>query len=92
MLPDTVVVVDNSPTVLTPPKTPWLKSLELIHRPENPGYGSAANIGVQSLPDGCDWVVVCNPDITVTPTTLEELMAEANKRPDAGALGPGHFQ
>ena len=88
VLPDWVIVVDNSPTVLTPPDTPWLASLEVIHRPENPGYGSAANIGVQALPEECDWMVVCNPDITVTPTTLENLLAEANNKPRAGALGP----
>jgi len=88
VLPDAVVVVDNSPTVLTPPETPWLSSLEVIHRPENPGYGSGANSGVAALPDDCDWVVVCNPDIVVTPDTIEALLAEARSHPSAGALGP----
>ncbi len=88
VLPGAVVVVDNSPTVLTPPDTPWLASLEVIHRPENPGYGSGANIGVAALPDECDWVVVCNPDIVVTPDTIEVLLTEAQSHPDVGALGP----
>lgn len=88
LLPDAVVVVDNSPTVLTTPETPWLSSLEVIHRPENPGYGSGANIGVAALPDDCDWVVVCNPDIVVTPDTIEALLAQAQSHPDVGALGP----
>lgn len=88
VLPEWVVVVDNSPTVLTPPQTPWLSSLEVIHRPENPGYGSGANIGVQALPEDCDWVVVCNPDIVVTPDTISTLVSEAEAHPQAGALGP----
>ena len=88
VLPGAVVVVDNSPTVLTPPDTPWLASLDVIHRPENPGYGSGANIGVAALPDECDWVVVCNPDIVVTPDTIEALLTEAQSHPDVGALGP----
>lgn len=88
VLPDHVIVVDNSPTVLAPPKTPWLNHLELIHRPENPGYGSAANIGVAALPDDCDWFVVCNPDITVTPDTLATLLEQAHSHPNAGVLGP----
>lgn len=88
VLPDAVVVVDNSPTALTPPKTPWLSSLEVIHRPDNPGYGSGANIGVAALPEDCDWVVVCNPDIVVTPHTIEALIDNAHNHPDAGALGP----
>lgn len=88
VLPDHVIVVDNSPTVLAPPKTPWLNHLEVIHRPENPGYGSAANIGVAALPDDCDWFVVCNPDITVTPDTLATLLEQAHSHPNAGVLGP----
>lgn len=89
VLPQSVIVVDNSPTVLTPPKTPWLSSLEVIHRPDNPGYGTAANQGAASLPASCQWVVVCNPDIVVEPDTLDTLLREGEAREAAGALGPG---
>jgi N-acetylglucosaminyl-diphospho-decaprenol L-rhamnosyltransferase len=88
IIPDSVVVVDNSPTALTLPKTPWLKKITLIHRPDNPGYGTAANHGIRSLDGQYDWVVVCNPDIVVQPETFSNLLVESNELPNAGALGP----
>lgn len=87
-IPSAVVVVDNSPTVLTPPATPWLQSMEVIHRPDNPGYGSGANLGIEKLPAECEWVVVCNPDIVVEPDTIHTLVEQAKSHPTAGALGP----
>ena len=87
--PHHIVVVDNSPTVLTAPRMNDLPPIEVIHRPDNPGYGGAANLGVSALPAECEWVVVCNPDIVVEPSTLETLLEVARTRPDAGALGPG---
>jgi N-acetylglucosaminyl-diphospho-decaprenol L-rhamnosyltransferase len=89
VLPDEVIVVDNSPHALTPPKTPWLDSLRVIHRPDNPGYGAAANSGVAALGSSIHHVVVCNPDIVVRPETLATLLDHAINYPTAGALGPG---
>ena len=91
VLPHSVVVVDNSPTVLQAPETSWLNSLRIIHQPDNPGYGTAANRGTEALPAHCQWVVVCNPDIVVSPGTLENLLAEAEKQARAGALGPAIY-
>ena len=88
VIPDSVVVVDNSPTAQTLPTTPWLKKIELIHRPDNPGYGTAANQGIKALGQKSDLVVVCNPDIVVQPDTLEKLLQESSDLPKAGSLGP----
>ena len=88
VMPDDVVVVDNSPTALTLPKTPWLKKITLVHRPDNPGYGTAANHGIKSLEGECDWVVVCNPDILVQQDTLENLLKESRELPHVGSVGP----
>lgn len=89
VIPDHIVVVDNSPHVLTPPPTPWCPKLEVVHRPDNPGYGGAANVGVAALDPELDRVVVCNPDIRVHADTLQILLDHANKHPEAGCLGPG---
>jgi N-acetylglucosaminyl-diphospho-decaprenol L-rhamnosyltransferase len=89
VIPQHIVVVDNSPNVLTPPPTPWCPKLEVLHRPDNPGYGGAANHGVKELERDIDWVLVCNPDIVVNPDTLEILLEQADAHPDVGCLGPG---
>jgi N-acetylglucosaminyl-diphospho-decaprenol L-rhamnosyltransferase len=86
--PDHIVVVDNSPTPLTLPPTPWCDRVDLIHRPDNPGYGGGANIGVHALDPALEWVVVCNPDILVTPNTLGTLLDHAMATPDVASLGP----
>ena len=88
LLPDDVVVVDNSPTKVSLPKKGSLQAVSVVHRPDNPGYGTAANVGVAALRDSCDWVVVCNPDILVDKDTLQLLLGEAESRDSAGSLGP----
>jgi len=89
VVPHHIVVVDNSPHPLTPPDTPWCRKLDVLHRPDNPGYGGAANVGVAALDADSDYVVVCNPDILVQPDTLQILLDQAHATPQAGALGPG---
>ena len=86
--PGQVMVVDNSPHQSAPPQSKWKGPLEIIHRPDNPGYGTAANLGVARLSSDVAWVVVCNPDIIVGPDTLERLVSVAETTPRAGALGP----
>jgi len=88
VVPSQVVIVDNSPEVMAIPGPKTLPKISVIHRPDNPGYGSAVNIGVRSLPVGCEWVVICNPDIVVHPDTLESLLSVARSIPEAAALGP----
>lgn len=88
LVPDDVVVVDNSPTKVSLPKKGSLQAVSVIHRPDNPGYGTAANVGVAALSDSCDWVVVCNPDILVDKDTLQLLLDEAQSHHNAGSLGP----
>lgn len=88
LVPEDIVVVDNSPTKVSLPKRRSLQAVSVIHRPDNPGYGTAANLGVAALSDSCDWVVVCNPDILVDKDTLQLLLDEAESHDSAGSLGP----
>lgn len=88
LAPAQVVVVDNSPSEPVTRESKGLPPITTIHRPDNPGYGSAANVGVRSLPESCEWVVVCNPDIVLDSGTLEALLEWGRRRPEAGLLGP----
>jgi len=91
VVPSQVVIVDNSPEVMKSPSSRALPKITVIHRPDNPGYGTAVNIGVDSLPHDIEWVVICNPDILVHPDTLESLLAVARSKSSTGALGPAIF-
>jgi N-acetylglucosaminyl-diphospho-decaprenol L-rhamnosyltransferase len=83
-----IVVVDNSPeddglaaVVATRP------GAQLVPARDNPGYGGAVNRGVATL-GPTRWLVVSNPDIVVAPGAIDELLAAAERHPDAGTLGP----
>jgi N-acetylglucosaminyl-diphospho-decaprenol L-rhamnosyltransferase len=86
LLPAHVVVVENGPLKpdITHPKFP----ITVIHRPDNPGYGTAGNVGVEELPSTTPWVLISNPDVTLNPEAVSRLMDVALSSPSAGSLGP----
>jgi N-acetylglucosaminyl-diphospho-decaprenol L-rhamnosyltransferase len=86
--PQSVVVMDNS---LEPPRDLsafYTGDLTVKHRPENPGYGAAINEGVTLLPAECTIVVMCNPDISFEPGTLQTTVEALLAHPTAGIAGP----
>jgi len=88
VIPDQIVVVENSPSLPTSiPTLPGL-SITVLHRPDNPGYGASANHGVAGLAKVPDLIVICNPDIVWQAHTLETLIPEMESRPTVGIAGP----
>lgn len=88
VIPDHIVVVENSPSLPTSiPTLPGL-SITVLHRPDNPGYGASANHGVAELAEVPDLIIICNPDIVWQALTLEELTTEMESRPTVGIAGP----
>jgi len=87
-LPERVVVVENSPHVPRIDSAALPFPLEIVHQPDNPGYGAAANAGVAILPQRIPFVVVCNPDVVFESATLEDLTAALDSHPNAGVAGP----
>jgi N-acetylglucosaminyl-diphospho-decaprenol L-rhamnosyltransferase len=86
--PRTVVVMDNSPQPPRDLSAFYTGDLTVKHRPENPGYGAAINEGVTLLPAECTIVVMCNPDITFEPETLQTTVEALLAHPTAGIAGP----
>jgi len=84
-----VVVVDNaSPDPGDLVEVVAAHSARLLQLPENVGYGGAVNAAIAALPSSIDYVLVSNPDVTLSPGSLDELVAAATRRRDAGTLGP----
>ena len=88
MAPDTVVVVENSPEPPTLPKEQPPENLIVLHRPDNPGYGTAINWGVQNLPDETDYIIACNPDLLFDTGAIATLIESLTEEPRAGVAGP----
>ena len=58
----------------------------LLNRPDNPGYGAAANAGVAL--GQAPLVLVANADVWVHPGALDELARALEAAPDAACVGP----
>lgn len=62
---------------------------ELLANPENLGYAGGNNVGFRhALSKGADYVFVLNNDTVVAPDALSKLVAFAESRPRAAAVGP----
>lgn len=62
----------------------------VIRNTQNFGYGKANNIGVKAA--DTEFVLICNPDVTLKADTIEALMAATRTYPDAGIWAPRIFQ
>ena len=60
--------------------------VRLLRTGGNLGYGRAANAGAAGAQ--AEWLVVANPDLEWQPGALDELLAAAERWPEAGCLGP----
>src|SRR5919202_2592388 len=87
-----IVVVDNgstdgSPQLIAPLlEAPWG---ELIQAGCNLGFTGGANLGLRlALERGTDYAFLLNNDATVAPDCIATLVQEAERRPEAGLVGP----
>lgn len=86
-----IIVVDNRKSR---PDTDAIRELCRAHRwtllenASNLGFGAASNIGVHAaLGDGCDVVILANPDLRMTLPVIAELAAACRTDPDT-AVSP----
>jgi GT2 family glycosyltransferase len=77
-LPGPTIVVDNA-------STDGSAELATIRNERNPGFGTAANIGIKAA--ATPWIFLLNPDVELLPTTLPPLLAAAQDA-RVGVIGP----
>jgi GT2 family glycosyltransferase len=66
-----------------------LRELELIAAGRNRGYAGGNNLGIRrALDSDAEFILVLNNDTTVDSSLLDELVAAANRHPEAGCFGP----
>ncbi len=61
-------------------------SVHVIKNPTNAGFGAANNLAMQQASG--KWFLLLNSDAFVKPGALEQLLACANRNPDAVVVGP----
>jgi N-acetylglucosaminyl-diphospho-decaprenol L-rhamnosyltransferase len=55
---------------------------------QNLGYGGAMNVGVATLAPTVEWVLLCNPDLELTPTSVDTMLTVADADATIGSVGP----
>jgi N-acetylglucosaminyl-diphospho-decaprenol L-rhamnosyltransferase len=84
-----IVIVDNTPVDDgLAARAAADHRVTLVRPGPNLGYGAGMNLGVATLPPDIRWIVLANPDLVMTPTTIPELLSGAHRLPRAGAFGP----
>lgn len=81
------VVVDNaSPDDTAETARAAMPEATILCQPANEGFGAACNRGLAAV--DTDFALLLNPDAELAPDALAELLAAADRHPDAGLLGP----
>ncbi len=62
---------------------PWVK---VVDAPGNVGWSAGNNLALRQA--GGEFVMIVNPDIIIFQGEMEKLLAEAERMPDAGIVGP----
>ncbi|MFO7690779.1 MAG: glycosyltransferase family 2 protein [Cryobacterium sp.] len=85
-----VVVADNKPADTTGPVERMTRAAGADYLPlsANLGYGHAINAAVKVLPSDVDWVVISNPDVTLSPGSIDVLVRSAAEDQTVAAIGP----
>ena len=87
--PIAVAVTDNRPE--SDSRVEALASLNnagYLAMPANLGYGVAMNRGVASLPETVEWVLLSNPDVVLSPGTIDALCTVGESDATIASLGP----
>lgn len=86
--PVAVVIADNRPESGTVAQIAAGAGAQYLAMPSNLGYGSAMNAGVAALPESVEWVLLTNPDVTLTDGVLDQLQRVGDADAHIGAVGP----
>ena len=87
---DEIVVVDNSSTDNSFNKLKKIKSknISVIKTDSNNGYASGNNYGVKYLEDRVDYIIISNPDITVSEDTIKKLKTDMDENENMAIVAP----
>lgn len=87
--PVDVVVVDNSsPDSSLIRSASEIRGAQFVQLDENRGYGGGVNAGFARLSETCRFVLISNPDVILSPASLDVLVRALLDNPKAGSAGP----
>ncbi len=81
-----VIVVDNASTDSSAEVARAAPFAKVIRSEENEGFSKANNRALRTIET--DFALILNPDARLTSSAIPQLLAAADRRPDAAAFGP----
>ena len=88
--PPIVIVADNKPEGdQTVAEITGANHATYLPLHANLGYGGAINAAVETLPSSVEWILVSNPDVSLTPGALDALIAVGDSDPRVGSVADG---
>ena len=87
---DKIVVVDNNSSDGSYDKLKKYNEgkITVVKTKENRGYSYGNNIGIKELNNDIDYVLISNPDITVSESTIKRLKNDLDNNPDISVISP----
>jgi len=87
---DKIIVVDNKSTDSSYEKLQKYNNnrIKVIETKENKGYAYGNNVGIKALDDDIDYVIISNPDITVSEKTIARLKKDLDTNKDISVIAP----
>ena len=89
---DRIIVVDNNSTDGSFEKLKSFKNdkIDIVKTDNNKGYASGNNYGIKYLNDNydIDYVIISNPDISVTDSVIERLAKDLDNNDDIALVAP----
>ena len=87
---DKIIVVDNKSTDSSYEKLQKYNNnrIKVIETKENKGYAYGNNVGIKALDDDIDYVIISNPDITVSEKTISRLKKDLDTNKDISVIAP----
>lgn len=87
--PPPVFIADNdSDDIATLRELAESHGAHLIEIGRNVGYGGGVSRAVEAAPADLEFIVISNPDVIFAEGAVDELVAAAQRHPDAGSVGP----
>lgn len=86
-----MVVADNRPDDDEVRALVESAGAQYLAMPSNLGYGAAVNAAAGALPRSVEWVLISNPDVELSPGSLDRLVELGDSDSTVASVGPATF-
>lgn len=85
-----IVIVDNGSTDSSYENLKHMEkgNITVLQSDKNKGYSYGNNIGIKYLSDKVDYIIISNPDVSLTEAVIRKLKKDLDENPDISAVAP----